>query len=53
LIVVLVWIQVELREVLFVCLLTAFSVTYRLAAIAAFERPSAMCASTSRSRAVS
>ena len=38
---------------LFVCLLTAFSVTNIRAAIAAFDRPSAISASTSRSRGVS
>ena len=35
------------------CLLTAFSVTKRRCAIAALERPSAISASTSRSRGVS
>ena len=40
-------------KMLLVCLLTAFSVTNSRAAIAAFERPSAIRPSTSRSRAVS
>ena len=35
---------------LLMCLATAFSVTTRALAIAAFERPSAIRASTSRSR---
>ena len=38
---------------LLVCLLTAFSVTNIRAAIAAFDRPSAISPSTSRSRGVS
>ena len=40
-------------KMLLVCLATAFSVTKSAAAMAAFERPSAISASTSRSRGVS